>query len=237
MDNRTYYDDFSDWYERDRGHGYHAMIDDLEVSLVRRYGQDRDLLEVGCGTGLLLQRTRDFARRCVGIDLSPGMLAKAKDRSLPVLQGAATVLPFRDSSFDVAYSFKVLAHVENIQLALAEMARVVRPGGFVIAEFYNPFSLRYLVKRLKPPSAISDCTNDEAVFTRYDTLHKIGTYLPAGVQLVHTRGIRIITPLSHLHRIPALGPALRFTENCLADVPILRNLGGFIAVVLQKKFC
>ena len=50
-------------------------------------------------------------------------------------------------SVDVAYSFKVLAHIPDIAGAMAEMARVVRPGGWVIAEFYNRRSLRRFVKK------------------------------------------------------------------------------------------
>jgi ubiquinone/menaquinone biosynthesis C-methylase UbiE len=77
MDNRSYYDDFSGWYERKRGHGYHRMIDDLEVELVVRYGRGGDVLEAGCGTGLLLSRVAGFARTAAGGDLSAGMLAQA----------------------------------------------------------------------------------------------------------------------------------------------------------------
>ena len=98
---------------------------------------------------------RRLARRAVGIDLSPGMLRKARARGLDVVHGSVTDLPFGDGEFDLAYSFKVLAHVERIERALGEMARVVRPGGHVIAEFYNPWSLRGLIKRLKPATQIS----------------------------------------------------------------------------------
>ncbi|MEM9491608.1 MAG: class I SAM-dependent methyltransferase, partial [Myxococcota bacterium] len=56
LDNRTYYDDFAGWYERQRGHGYHQLIDDLEVDVLARYGRGGRILEVGCGTGLILGR-------------------------------------------------------------------------------------------------------------------------------------------------------------------------------------
>ena len=51
---QSYYDRFSPSYERERHHGYHRLIDELELELVRRYGTGRDILEAGCGTGLLL---------------------------------------------------------------------------------------------------------------------------------------------------------------------------------------
>jgi len=139
LDNRAYYDDFAGWYERERHLPYHRMLDDLEVELVERYATGRDVLEVGCGTGLILHRTARFARSAIGIDLSGGMLMKAQQRGLRVAQASATALPIATASVDVAYSFKVLAHVADIQGALREMARVVRRGGRVaVLELSEP---------------------------------------------------------------------------------------------------
>ena len=129
---RAYYDEFAERYEdrrdgRDPG-GYHDLVDELELGFVERFGRGRDVLEVGCGTGLLLRHIADFARAARGVDLSTGMLERARARGLEVVEGSATELPFPDASFDVACSFKVLAHVRDVRRALAEMARVVRPG-------------------------------------------------------------------------------------------------------------
>src|SRR6185436_12414033 len=97
-DTRAYYDAFSTQYEAHRGGrdpgGYHDLLDELEAAFVERYGRQRDVLEVGCGTGLLLERFRRFARSTKGIDLSPGMLARARERGLDVAEGSATALPF-----------------------------------------------------------------------------------------------------------------------------------------------
>ncbi len=233
--NRAYYDEFAARYDDARHQGYHALIDRLEVDLVRRYAEGRRVLEAGCGTGLLLDRVRGFASEAYGIDLSPGMLARAAARGLPVANASITALPFPDAAFDVAYSFKVLAHVEAIRDALAELARVVRPGGHVLAEFYNTRSLRYLVKRLKPATPISERTTDEAVYTRYDSLRDVAGYLPDGLEIVDLRGVRIFTPVSHAHRVPVLGPLLGSLETVAADHPLLRGFGGFLIVVLRKR--
>jgi ubiquinone/menaquinone biosynthesis C-methylase UbiE len=235
VQNQQYYDEFAKWYERERGKGYHRMLDDLEVGLVERYAVGKDVLEAGCGTGLLLERVAQFARSARGIDLSPGMLAKARERGLDVEVASVTELPFPDQSFDVAYSFKVLAHVEAIGQAMSEMARVVRPGGHVLAEFYNPHSLRGLVKRLKPPTAISEQTTDEAVFTRYDAKDRIGSYLPPSLEIIGWRGIRIVTPVAKVHDLPVVGRLLRAAEHALADAPIASGLGGFLVAVCRKQ--
>jgi ubiquinone/menaquinone biosynthesis C-methylase UbiE len=235
LDNRSYYDDFAGWYERERHLPYHRMLDDLEVELVERYGAGKDVLEVGCGTGLILGRVAGFARRASGVDLSGGMLAPARARGLAVAQASATELPVATGSVDVAYSFKVLAHVPDIGGALREMARVVRPGGWVLAEFYNARSLRRLVKALKPAQAVSARTNDEHVFTRYDSAADIRGYLPPELDWVTSRGIRIVTPVAQVHRVPLVGPLVRRAEAALADLPIARDLGGFLVTVLRKR--
>jgi len=235
LDNRTYYDGFAGWYENERHLPYHRMLDDLEVELVERYAAGKDVLEIGCGTGLLLHRTAQFARRAVGIDLSAGMLGRARQRGLEVVQASATELPIATGSVDVAYSFKVLAHIPDIRGALAEMSRVVRPGGWVIAEFYNARSLRRLVKAIKPPTAVSETSHDGHVFTRYDDAATIRGYLPPELSWVATRGIRVITPVAQVLEVPVLGPVVRWAEHRLADLPGARSVGGFLVACCRRR--
>jgi ubiquinone/menaquinone biosynthesis C-methylase UbiE len=235
--NQQYYDEFAPHYERERHHGYHALIDRLETKIVLEYTRGKRVLEAGCGTGMILKEVAPHATEAVGLDISPGMLTQARARGLHVVHASVTHIPFPDAHFDVAYSFKVLAHVEPIGAAMAEMARVVRPGGHVIAEFYNPWSLRYLVKRLKPPTRLGRGTkvNDEHVFTRYDSLAKVKKYLPPTLDVVAVRGVRVVTPVSHVHRVPLVSRAFALLEHGASSAPILRRLGGFMVVVAQKR--
>ena len=235
LDNRSYYDDFAGWYERERHLPYHRMLDDLEVEIVERYARGKEVLEVGCGTGLILGRVAEFASVAHGIDLSGGMLARAAERGLQVAQASATDLPIKSESVDVAYSFKVLAHIPDIVGAMREMSRVVRPGGYVIAEFYNARSLRRLVKAVKPPTAVSETTHDEHVYTRYDDAAAIRSYLPDELEWVATRGIRVITPVAAVLRVPLLGSAVRWAEHRLADMPGARDHGGFLVAICKKR--
>jgi ubiquinone/menaquinone biosynthesis C-methylase UbiE len=234
LGNRAYYDGFAARYERGRDAGYHAMLDSLEVDFALRFARGAHLLEAGCGTGLILSRLAPHARAAVGVDLSSGMLAPARRRGLRVVQGSVTALPFPDASFDVVCSFKVLAHVERIREALAEISRVTRPGGHLLLEFYNPWSLRGLVKRLKPPTAVSDHANDEAVYTRYDTLGAIRAALPQGHAIVDLRGVRIFTPAAAAWQVRPVARVLRYLETRGADAPGLRRLGGFLIVAVRK---
>lgn len=234
---RAYYDEFSKQYEAqrrpNRKDGYHALLDDLEVELCERYARGLDVLECGCGTGLILERLATFARRAVGIDLSPGMLDLARSRGLDVTEGSVTALPFEDASFDVTCSFKVLAHVPEIGRALAEMARVTRPGGVILAEFYNPWSFRGLAKRLGPAGKISDRTRESAVYTRFDAPTVLPRILPPGTKIEAARGIRIVTPAAVAMKVPGLAGILRSAERLLCDTPA-SMFGGFYVAVIRK---
>ena len=237
-DNREYYDAFAANYEAHRGGrpgaAYHDLLDELESGFVERFGRGKEVLEVGCGTGLVLERITRFASRARGVDLSPKMLELARQRRLDVEVADATALPFPDASFDVACSFKVLAHVEAIDRALAEMARVVRPGGHVIAEFYNPQSLRGLVKRLAPPGKIAQGVNEGQVFTRFDRPDVARGRAPVGCRFVDSRGVRILIPGAVAMRLPVIGAALGRLERRLCDSPLSR-FGGFWIAAYQKQ--
>jgi SAM-dependent methyltransferase len=145
-----------------------------------------------------------------------------------------TEIPFPESSFDVTYAFKVLAHVAEIGRALSEMARVTRPGGVVLAEFYNPLSLRGLVKRYGPPGRISGSTRESAVYTRFDPPWAIPRLLPPGLSLEGARGVRIVTPSAGFMRVPGVRDVLGVIERRLADTPAA-FFGGFYVAILRKQ--
>jgi ubiquinone/menaquinone biosynthesis C-methylase UbiE len=233
FNNRLYYDDFSSWYERERSYGYHSLIDELEVLAVRDFAAGRRVLEAGCGTGLVLSRLARVAREAHGFDLSAGMVQKARERGLSVTLGSVTQIPFRDNTFDFVCSFKVLAHVPDITDALAELARVTRPGGTLALEFYNPFSLRFVAKRLAGPQKISEERTEADVFTRWDAPFTIPKLLPPSLRLVDYRGVRVVTPAAFVHKIPLVRNAFATAERACVNSP-LRYLGGFLLAILQK---
>ena len=230
---QAYYDDFSKAYERPRGAGYHRLIDDLEMDVMLPLCSGKRVLEVGCGTGLILSRVAHVASEAVGVDLSKGMLRSAHDRGLSVAVGSATQLPFPDDSFDLVCSFKVLAHVPDIRAALSEITRVTRPGGQMVLEFYNPWSVRYLAKRLAGPQPISDGRTEADVYTRWDSPLALPKLFPAGVQIEGMRGVRVFTPAAFAHRVPMLRDVLAIAERRAVDSP-LRYFGGFLIVIARK---
>jgi SAM-dependent methyltransferase len=134
----------------------------------------------------------------------------------------------------VTCSFKVLAHVPDVTVALREMARVTKPGGHVVAEFYNRRSLRFLAKWLLPAGRIADGTTEREVYTRFDTPRDAIRLFPAGLELVGARGIRIVTPAALAMRLPVLRHALRRAERALCDSPFA-DFGGFWVAAMRKR--
>jgi len=233
-DVKGYYDDFSGWYERERHRGYHALVDDIQTEIVRPLSEGREVLEVGCGTGLIMQRLTEGAGRVVGVDLSLGMLSRSVARGLEAVVGSAEALPFARESFDLVYSFKVLAHVPDVRRALAEMLRVLRPGGHLVAEFYNALSLRRLAKLAGGPGRVSASRTEAEVFTRWDTPRQAAAHLPHGLVVERWRGVRAITPGAAAFRVPGLGTALGWAERRLSSSPLAR-FAGFLVAVCRKS--
>jgi SAM-dependent methyltransferase len=90
-------------------------------------------LDAGCGAGLALQLSADRGATVTGLDASAGLLAFARTR-LPDADlriGEIEELPFADASFDVVTAFNAIQYAVNPAHAVAELARVCRPGGRV----------------------------------------------------------------------------------------------------------
>jgi ubiquinone/menaquinone biosynthesis C-methylase UbiE len=90
------------------------------------------VLDVGCGTGLASRPLIENAFRVTGVDVSPAMLAKARER-YPAgtwVEGSAEALPFPPDTFDAAIGAQAFHHVDRAK-AIAELVRVLKPGGLV----------------------------------------------------------------------------------------------------------
>ncbi|MCG5528022.1 class I SAM-dependent methyltransferase [Halorhodospira halophila] len=97
-------------------------------------------LDLGCGAGTYTRYLRAGGREVVGLDYSPPSLHKAQQRSeseIPWVAGDAQRLPFGDDLFDGVLCLGVLQALPGPRPALAEMARVVRPGGEIWVDALN----------------------------------------------------------------------------------------------------
>jgi SAM-dependent methyltransferase len=97
----------------------------------------RRVLDVGCGTGDWLRGALDAGASGAGIDSSAEMLARARARGLALARADARMLPVRNRVFDLARAAFCAGYLEDPELLIAELARIVRPGGRVwLADFH-----------------------------------------------------------------------------------------------------
>jgi hypothetical protein len=121
-------------------------------------------------------------------------------------------------------------------MARQEMARVVRPGGTIVVEFYNRHSLRglrWLLKRMFGGESTGERQRETELFTRYDTVTQMIGYLPAHATVAEVRGAIIATPAAAAMRVPGLGALLSRLERRLAT-SFLARYGGFVIVVARR---
>lgn len=121
-----------DWHKRYRHQA--TWTEGLRKYIFEKLKLDASarLLEVGCGTGAILQEMQTPA---YGLDLELAPLKKALTNAptAPLICGDAHALPYIDNSFDVIFSHFLWLWLSNPQTALAEMMRIIRPGGQIIA--------------------------------------------------------------------------------------------------------
>lgn len=96
-------------------------------------------LDVACGPGLLVRHFARHVREAVGVDVTPAMLARARElcaeaglRNTRFEPGDANALPFVDASFDVVTSRFAFHHFESPRQVFSELVRVCRPGGRIV---------------------------------------------------------------------------------------------------------
>lgn len=105
--------------------------------------EDWTIGDLGCGTGHLTEALAPFARRVIAVDDSPEMLAAARARlegleNVEVRRGDLAALPIEDERLDAAALFLVLHYLVEPARALAEVARVLRPGGRLLIADMTP---------------------------------------------------------------------------------------------------
>lgn len=98
------------------------------------------VLDAACGTGRHARYLAERGHHVTGVDVTPEMLARAQ-ASVPTgrfLLGDVCDLPLENAGFDLAVCALALDHVEDLELSIAQLTRVVRPGGRVIISCIHP---------------------------------------------------------------------------------------------------
>jgi len=113
----------------------------VQKYLAQRVRPGTEVLSVGCGPGVILNEVSELhpSVRATGIDISADRVKEAFQRNrenprLNFVRGDAQAMPFPSDSFDLVYSRMLLQYLREKEKAVAEMARVCRPGGIVLLQ-------------------------------------------------------------------------------------------------------
>ena len=195
-------------------------------------GPGRRALEIGCGTGLFLERVARSGAEIHGMDLSVELLAKARVRvgalaNVSLQRGDAHRVPHPDRCFDAVYGSSILHHLE-LTLVFREAHRVLRPGGRLVFTEPNILNPQVAFMFLVGPRRFFGLSPDEMAFSRFRVR---GVLRETGFT-----GITV-DPFDFLHpRIPGpwIGPFSRF-GGVLERTPGLREIAGSLLIRARKE--
>lgn len=188
---------------------HHYHLPPLFQRMAER-GRDRRLLEIGCGIGIdTLRLARLGFAEVVGIDLTEVAVELAAERAAREgLQdvrfevGNAEALPFEDGAFDLVYSFGVLHHTPGIEGAVAEVHRVLAPGGTAYVMLYHSRSLVNLIHQAlrlpyESPRDLRDHCPVVYRFTRAEARRLFGAFDRVRIEAAYpfTYGMRALSRL------------------------------------------
>lgn len=175
------------------------------------------VLDVGSGQGLDLIGYARAGAHATGVDLTPRHVELARahlealDLEADVVEGDAERLPFPDNSFDRVSSNGVLHHIPDIERALAEIRRVLRPGGDVRIILYNRRSFHYWLKqvmveglvrgRLFEERSMSGVLSRGVEYSRTGARPLVRVYAPNEVRelLTSARFVDVTTTVRHFN--------------------------------------
>jgi SAM-dependent methyltransferase len=210
------------------------------------------VLEVGVGLGADHQRFAQAGARLSGIDLTERAVAHTRRRlALFGLEsglslGDAENLPFADAAFDMVYSWGVIHHSPDTARAVAEIHRVLRPGGTARVMIYHKWSLvgymlwaRYALARLRPWLTLTEVyaryleSPGTKAYTVRQARRMFAAFAAVEVRVVLTHGDLLASAAGQRHRGALLRIARRLWPRALLR-RLARGQGLFMLISAVK---
>lgn len=184
--------------------------------------KDKQVLDIGCGEGRFCRMLNERDAHTVGVDCTAALIeeARRRDAVASYLIADATILPFPDSSFDLCISYIALVDIQDYRRAIAEMMRVLKPGGRVVFANLQPYATANMQgwakdaegKKLYFP--IDNYTSERTLVGKWRGIEVAQYHRP--LRAIMQAFIEVGFVLSHYHEPVATAEAIR-EHPILAD--------------------
>jgi SAM-dependent methyltransferase len=167
------------------------------------------VLDVGCGLGEITERfAKELHADVQAIDISARMVELTRARGIDAQIGDAEQLPYGDAEFDCVFAGWVLYHVPDVEKAIAECARVLRPGGRLVASSYfeNNMDELWALIELGPRDTLSFSHENGAELLKRHFAHVEQRDLEAALVFPDTESIRtfVASTIDRAHLAPLM---------------------------------
>lgn len=213
--------DFGDSYDSRYESGINRLNTDVERAWIGRYLADGPVLDAGAGTGRFSSWLAARGHAVTALDSSAAMLEalKAKSPQVNTVEGDIYRLPFQDRQFGAVLCMHVLFHLPDWQRVVAELTRVLAPGGQLFFEMRSGehvASFGAIARKLRLDSGAA-ATENQSSATFYASGSQVKQTL-TGCGVGVERSLRYDIPHSYWYR-----PLNRLTERLLAGSQVARR--------------
>lgn len=172
----------------------YEIYDKLRIKKINNYlEKNKDILVIGCGNRNDIKLIETFDDPVV-FDLSFNAV-RTINRELNVINADALSIPFADNAFEVIICSEVLEHIPDVEIAISEMARVLKSNGILIVSTPNWISLFGLARWLLERSTKQMISSDNQPYDDWKTIKKLKSELSPHFQIENVKGVWYLPPL------------------------------------------